>query len=404
MLEEELEEELNLLKRDNLYRKLSILESPPGPDAIIDGKEVILFSSNNYLGIATHPEVLKSSGKALKKFGASAGASRLMAGNLESHEELEDEIASFKGTPDALVFSSGYLANIGAISSILKPGDIAIIDRLNHASIIDGCRLSGARILVYPHRNTARLKEILRRYFRRKSGNRRCMIITESVFSMDGDIAPIPEILKLAAMYNSSVLIDDAHATGVLGKTGRGSLEHFGINLKDGSYDNKITVIQMGTLSKALGALGGYIAGSKPLTDYLRNKARSFIYTTALPPSVAASALTALKIIQSEPAIINKLRKNIAYLRKGLRSAGYNISEDETPIIPVILGESGAALRLSKALFENGIFAPAIRPPTVPKGESRIRLSVTAAHKREHLDFVIESMRTSLALEGRGDG
>jgi len=377
-----LKEELSKLQKEGLYRKVRVINSFHGPTIKIAQKEYILLSSNDYLGLSQHPKVKEKAKEAIEKFGCGSGASRLLSGTTKLHCELENKLADFKKTEAAIVFSSGYSANLGVISSLAGKRDIIIIDKLSHASIIDGCRLSGATLRVYPHKNMNSLEKILKKS---QTYNLR-LIITDGVFSMDGDIAPLPEIVNLSKKYHAMVIIDDAHGTGVMGNEGRGTVEYFGLE--------SMVDIQMGTLSKALGSLGGFIAGSNVLIDYLKNKARSFIYSTALSPSQVASALASLEIIQGEPELRQRLWENVRYLKKGLQELGFDTMESQTQIIPVLIGDNEKTMQVAKFLYENGIFAPGIRPPSVPKGTSRIRLSLMATHTKSHLDKVLSTFKT----------
>ena len=347
----------------------------------IDNKEVILLSSNNYLGLATHPEVINAQIEALKEFGAGSCASRLISGNMSLHGILERKIADFKHTESAIVFPTGYMANVGTISAIVGKGDLIVCDKLNHASIIDGCRLSDAKLRIYPHKDLERLKEILRK----ESGFKKRLIITDGIFSMDGDIAPLPEIIEVAKNFNAFLMVDDAHATGVLGKRGSGTCEYFGIK--------KGVDIQMGTLSKALGCLGGYIAGSRILIDYIRNKARSFIYTTGLPPAILGGCIKAIEIVEKGEDLRKKLWRNVESFRSGLKNIGFDIMDSETQIIPVFTGDISSTMKVSQKLFERGIFAPGVRQPTVPKNKCRIRTSIMATHTDEHISRAIDAFR-----------
>ncbi|MFZ5643710.1 MAG: 8-amino-7-oxononanoate synthase [Bacillota bacterium] len=374
-----LHEELLILKEKNLYRIMKTIDGPSTSRTIVDGRNCILLSSNNYLGLTEHPEIKKAFIEAVKKWGAGSGASRLISGNLRPHMELEKEIARFKRTESAIVFNTGYMANIGVITALAEKGDIVISDQLNHASIIDGCRLSGSEIRVYRHKDMAHLKDILRC----SRGYRRRLIITDGVFSMDGDIAPLPEIVALAGEFNALVMVDDAHATGVLGHRGSGTAEYFGL-------EGKIAV-QMGTLSKALGNCGAYVAGNPELIDYLRNKARSFIFSTSLPPAVVGASIAAVKILERHPEIIKKLWANADYLRAGLKNLGYSVLSDETPIIPILTRDESRTLQLGMSLLDKGVFAPAIRPPTVPPGTCRIRVTVMASHSTDDLDEALDA-------------
>jgi 8-amino-7-oxononanoate synthase len=300
---------------------------------------------------------------------------------MEVHRTLEKELALFKGTDGALLFSSGYHANVGAISALAGEGDLILSDEFNHASIVDGCRLSRGEVRVYKHGDMNSLKEILRR----SSKFKRRLIVTDSVFSVDGDIAPLPDIVDLAEKYSALVMVDDAHGTGVLGKNGKGAIEHFGLEGK--------VEIQMGTLGKALGSFGAYIAGSEDLIQYLVNKTRSLLYTTALPPSVCGSALAALKILGERPELVSQLRNNASYFRKGMRDLGYPISESGTPILPLILRDPFVTMNMARSLFDEGVYVQGIRPPTVPEGTSRLRITLMASHTREQLDFGLRAFK-----------
>ncbi|MDD5594075.1 MAG: 8-amino-7-oxononanoate synthase [Candidatus Margulisbacteria bacterium] len=375
-------EELAELKRAGLYRSLKKIDKTDGRLVEINGKKLINFCSNNYLGLANHPKVIEAANLACQEFGAGSGASRLISGNLEIHEKLEARIAGFKSRSAALVFPTGFMANLGVIGSLMDENDTIIIDRLNHASIVDACRLSKAKLQVYPHKDMAALGQVLQRSDKFKKR----LIVTDSIFSMDGDIAPLPQIVELAKKYDALTMIDEAHATGVLGTRGRGLEEHFGL---EGSVD-----IIMGTLSKAVGSLGGFVAGSQELIDLLKNKARSFIYTTALPPSACAASLAAFELIENEPEHLGNLRENIKTLTR-LRSTAPPLPEGEgkTPILPIIIGPAEKTVEISQQLFEQGSFISAIRPPTVPKGQSRLRLTLTALHTKEDIECLASLLR-----------
>lgn len=379
-------EGLDNLKSSGLYRTLRTIEGPQGPRVKIGGKDIILLCSNNYLGIADHPRLKEAAIKAIERYGVGSGASRLVSGTMELHKELEERIASFKGTEASVVFNSGYTANTSVIPALVGRGDIVFSDKLNHASIIDGCVLSRAEFKRYPHKDMERLEFLLKdgRSEERGARSPRGLIVTDSVFSMDGDIAPLPEIFTLAKKYGAMVMVDDAHATGVLGKTGKGSLEHF-----DLKYDEKI--IQMGTLGKALGTFGAYIAGSRELIDYLINKARGFIFSTSLPPSVLASAIAAIDLVEDEPELRQALWEKTWYLKNGLDSLGFDTMGSETPIIPVFIGDTGKTMEFSRRLLEEGVFVSGIRPPTVPEGKSRLRATVMATHSYDDLDMAIDA-------------
>lgn len=376
---------LALLKRKRLLREIKDRNSPQGPRIIIGGKEYINFSSNDYLGLANHPYVIESAKRIMERFGFGAGASRLLCGGSILHEELEKKVAGFKGTGSALTFNSGYAANTGIIPAIAKEGDVIFSDELNHASIVDGCRLSRAKTLIYRHKDTAHLEKLIK-----KTQAERKIIITDSVFSMDGDIAPLREIYDICLSLNSTLstkhstllYIDDAHATGVLGK-GKGSLEHFGIKPEP-------WIIQMGTFSKALGSFGAFVTGSKDTIDWILNNARSFIFSTALPSCVIAASIAALELIEENPTLIERLWLNRDKTLKGLTKLGYDIMGSETPIIPIKTGTIERTLQMSQRLLEKGIFAPAIRPPTVK--EPRIRITVTAGHSSEDIGRLLKAL------------
>ncbi len=393
----DLEGELAELRDAGLYRELRRLESAVGPHLTMDGRDYLNLASNNYLGLTTHPRVVVAAQEALARYGTGAGASRLITGHLAIHEELEQAIAAFKQTEAALVFPTGYMANLGVITALVGPGDLVIADRLAHASVMDACRLSRATFWVYPHRDVERLRALLAR----RKQIRRTLVVTESVFSMDGDLAPLPTLWDLCQSVGAWLLVDDAHGTGVLGGTGRGALEHFHMVPADG-------LIQMGTLSKALGSLGGFIAGSQTLIEYLRNKARSFIYTTALPPAAAAAALAAIRIVQDEPSWRQRLWANVTLWADGLRGLGLPLADSDdspdrswgTPIVPIVLGDTARTMAVAQALRAAGIVAPGIRPPTVPKGQARIRTTVMATHEPRELREALVKMT---ALVHRGE-
>jgi 8-amino-7-oxononanoate synthase len=377
----ELSGELGAMKAEGLYRFLRSFEGPPGTRLRLDGRSYLCFCSNNYLGLAAHPVVMQAARDAIERYGWGSGASRLISGTMRLHGELEERLAEFKRAEAAIVFPTGYMTNLGVISSLTKQGDLVVVDKLDHASIIDGCRLSGAKIRVYPHRDVGRLEKIMAgagRYRRR-------LVVTDSVFSMDGDLAPLREIIEVARRFDSWVMVDEAHATGVLGENGRGGAELLGV--EDG------VDISMGTLSKALGGAGGFVAGSAELIDYLRNRARSFIYTTALPIAACAAAVAAVGMVEKTPRLREELLRRAETLRTGLRALGFDTMGSGFHIVPVLAGDSGAALELSERLFDRGVIAPAIRPPTVPRGKSRLRLSVMATHSDEDIEYVLDIFR-----------
>lgn len=381
-------EELRELHDKSLYRTLKTVEGRQGKYIKVNGEEFLSFCSNNYLDLANHPDVINAVVEAVKEYGWGAGASRLVSGNTTLHKTLEDEIAQFKGTEASIVFPTGYMANVGTISSLVGKGDLVISDRLNHASIIDGCRLSQAAFRIYPHCDTKRLEKILAhsKDFRRK------IIVTDTVFSMDGDMAPLREIISLARKYNTMTMVDEAHATGIFGVNRRGVLEYLGL-------ENKADVV-MGTLSKAVGSIGGFVCGGYSLINFLRNKAKSFIYTTALPPAVCAASIAGLKIIKERPELSESLWRNISYIRRRLSEEKINIGSSSGPIIPIIIGEAEETNRVSKALFNNKILVPAIRPPTVPQGSCRLRITIMSSHSADDLDRLIDTLFDLLNVSG----
>jgi len=373
--------ELQVIEEQGLIRKLRSFSTGNESEVVMNGKKFLLFSSNNYLGLATDSRLKKKATEGISKYGTGAGGSRLTTGNFDIHEQLESEIADFKKTEAAIVFSSGYLANVGVISSVVKTGDTIFSDAWNHASIIDGCRLSKAKTIVYEHADMADLERKLRQSY----GDGKKLIVTDGVFSMDGDIAPLPKIVELAKEYKAYIMIDDAHATGVLGNDGCGTADYFGLK-----EEIDFTV---GTLSKAIGAEGGFVSTSSIAKNYLLNNARSFIFQTALSPSAIEAAREGISIIQNEPERRKQLLKNAQYLRLKLEESGFVIKEGETPIISLIIGGSHEAMQFSAKLMDEGVFIPAIRPPTVPKGSSRLRITVMATHTIEQLDMVISKIK-----------
>lgn len=381
------EHELSQLERNHLLRRLIVVESRNGPHITVNGKSVLLMCSNDYLGLSHHPALRLAAYQAMERYGFGSGASRLVSGTGALHQELEKRIAFFKGTESALLFNSGYAANTGIIPAIATTGDVILSDSLNHASIVDGCRLSTAKVHVYRHKDIAHIEQLLNT----STHARRTLIVTDGVFSMDGDLAPLPDIVSLAEKFNALVMVDDAHATGVLGKTGRGTVEHFGLAGR--------VHIQMGTLGKALGSFGAYAAGSKELIDVLINRSRSFIYSTALPPSVCAASLAAIDVLDQEPERREALWKNRNRFVEGLKALGISTGDSETPIVPVLIGDAEKTLTVSNKLLEYGIYAAAIRPPTVPDGAARIRTTVTAAHTENDIGSALEVFG-KLRLEG----
>lgn len=368
--------EIERMKRESLYVTMPVLSSQQSSRVVVNGKNVISLASNNYLGFANHPRLGEAAKKAIEKWGFGTGAVRMISGTMDIHLELEEKLAKFKHTDAALVMVAGIAANRGTIQALMGEGDVIISDELNHGSIIDGVRLTKAEKKIFPHKNTDELEKVLKE----SQNARRKLIVTDGVFSMDGDIAPLPEIAKLAEEYNAITMVDDAHGDGVLGKDGRGSIDHFGLH---GKID-----IDMGTMSKAFGCLGGYIAGRRELKDYLTQTARTFLFTTAHPPAVCAAIMEALDMVQ-EGKHVENLWKNTKYFKAGLQQIGFNTGNSETPITPVIVGESSLALKLGEELFADGIFVKPIVYPLVAKDKARIRTIVTAIHTKEELDTAL---------------
>jgi glycine C-acetyltransferase len=373
-LDKELGAEIEEIKAAGRYRFLRTIESEQGPVVRMGGREVLLFCSNNYLGLANHPRLKQAAIEAVERYGTSSVASRLVSGDMTLHQALEKTLARFKGTESALVFNCGYMANVGIISSIVGKGDLVVSDELNHASIIDGCRLSRAEVATFPHNNLEELESILKshRYRRR-------LVVVDTVFSMDGDIAPLPRIAELCETHGAALMVDEAHAVGVLGTTGAGAVEHFGLAKK--------VPIQMGTLGKALGGFGAYAACSETVRAFLINRARSFIFTTALPPAVLAAAKEAVLLVQEEKGLREQLHKNIGTFTKGLVEMGYGdrVKIHGTAIVPLIIGPEELTMKMSQRLLEKGVFVAGIRPPTVPPGTCRLRITLMATHTEEQI-------------------
>jgi glycine C-acetyltransferase len=367
------DEEIAALRQAGVFRPLRILESPQEPRSIIDGRSVINLSSNNYLGLTTHPRLKEAAREASERYGVGTGSVRTIAGTMTLHEELEQRLARFKHTEAALVFQSGFTCNSGIIPVLADEGDMIFSDELNHASIIDGIRLSKAERRIYRHRDMNALEQALRK----STGARRRLIITDGVFSMDGDVAPLPDIVELAERYDAMVYVDDAHASGVFGKNGRGTVNHFGL-------DGRVHV-QVGTLSKAIGVLGGYVACTRSLRDLLIHRGRPFLFSTSHPPAVTAACIAAIDVLESEPELIDRLWENTRYFKGELQRLGFNTGSSESPITPVIVGEGRKAMQLSDILFREGVFAQGITYPTVPKDKARVRTIVTAGHTQEDL-------------------
>src|SRR6202161_3038734 len=374
-----LTEQLEAWRNAGSYQRLRVLESPCEPISRFDGRDVINLASNNYLGLADHPKLIEAQVEAAKKFGAGSGAVRTISGTMSIHMQLEERIADFKQTEACVVFQSGFAANAGTVSAILGPVDHIISDALNHASIIDGCRLSKAKIHVFPHKDTARAAEIMKEL---DGASGRKLLITDGVFSMDGDIRPLPALVEIAERHGAVMMIDDAHSSGVLGRNGRGTVDHFGLH---GRVD-----IQVGTLSKAIGVLGGYVCGTKDLIEFLYHRARPFLFSTSHPPGVAAACMAAFDVLESEPERIEQLWTNTRYFKKGLADAGFNTGISETPITAVIVGDAARAHQLSAELFKEGVLATGIAFPTVAKDKARVRTIVTATHTRNELDQALD--------------
>ncbi|MBU0516165.1 MAG: 8-amino-7-oxononanoate synthase [Proteobacteria bacterium] len=376
---EHLAAKLRRLRREGRWRTMRGVDGPLGPEVTLEGRRVIHLAGNDYLGLSRHPAVIEAAGRATRDLGVGSGASRLLGGDLAPHRQLERDVAEFKRVEAAIVFSSGFLANLGAITALTGAGDLILSDELNHASLVDACRLSRAETRIYPHADAAVVAHILGS----SPPGRRVLIVTDGVFSMDGDLAPLAELMALTEKHRALLLLDDAHGTGVLGDTGRGTAE---LGRVSGPR-----LIQVGTFSKALGSLGGFVAGAEPVIETLRQRARSFIYTTALPPAISAASRAALGVVDDEPWRRLVLLDHSRRLRRFLTDMGYDVPEGTTQIIPVLVKTETAAVALSERLLAHGVFAPAVRPPTVPTGKCRLRLSLRADHTIDHLDRVIEA-------------
>jgi 8-amino-7-oxononanoate synthase len=382
---------LDELRRSGLHRRLRLVESPQGPRVTLDGHEVLLLCSNNYLGLAHHPRVRRAAAAAAMQWGAGAGASRLVSGDMGPHRALERRLAAFEGAESALLFGSGYLANTGAIATLVGRDEVVLSDELNHASIIDGCRLSRAERFVYRHRDTEHLAWGLR-----KAGRRAALIVTDGVFSMDGDVAPLAELAELSRRHRCRLLVDEAHATGAIGPGGRGAVAEAGLT---GEVD-----VVVGTLGKALGSYGAYVCGSSETIELLVNSARPFIFSTAPPPPSVGAAAAALELLTSRPDRVERLARNAEVLRAELRAGGLDPGESRTQILPIVVGEPRAATALCELALERGVFAQAIRPPTVPAGTSRLRLAVMATHREAELRHAARVMAGSARELGLGGG
>jgi glycine C-acetyltransferase len=371
--------ELDTFKAQGLYRHLRVLDGAQAAQTRIDGRSVVNLSSNNYLGLTTHPRLVERARAALDEYGVGTGSVRTIAGTMQLHVELERRLAEFKKTEAAVVFQSGFAANAGTVSAILTKDDFVISDELNHASIIDGARLSRATIKVFTHRDVDAARAIIQTL----PPHGRKLLITDGVFSMDGDLGALPDLCDLADELGIIMMVDDAHASGVFGRNGRGTVDHFGLH---GRVD-----IQVGTLSKAMGALGGYVAGSRDLIDFLQHRGRPFLFSTSHPPSVTASCLAALDVLTDEPQLIDRLWQNTRFFKSGLTTLGFNTGASESPITPVITGDAAKAMKLSDALFDQGVFAQGIGFPTVPRDKARVRTIVTAGHSSEELQFALDA-------------
>ena len=376
-----IQNELEALKKASLYRRLRSVAGEQGPILNVDGHDVLNFCSNNYLGLANHPALRAAAKDAIDRYGCGSGASRLISGNMTLHEELENKIAQFKKTEAALVFNSGFQANTGILSTLSGEGDVIFSDALNHASIIDGCRLSRSKIVVYDHCDLDQLERNLRDS---PDGSRK-LIVTESLFSMDGDEAPLVDIVNLAEKYGAMLMVDEAHATGVTQPNGAGLVAKFGLGER--------VLVQMGTLGKALGSFGAYVAGSTALRELLINRCRSFIFTTSLPPAVMAMGIAAIDLVNNEPERRQTLRSNWEQLRAGLKALGFTLGKSQSQILPLTVGDATLCMKMSDTLLKKGVFAQGIRPPTVPAGTSRLRITLMATHTQKQIDQALEAFK-----------
>jgi glycine C-acetyltransferase len=370
--------ELDTLKQQNLYRRLRVLDDEQKAHTTFDHRSVVNLSSNNYLGLTTHPLLKERALEATRHLGVGSGSVRSIAGTMDVHMELEQRLAVFKNTEAVVVFQSGFAANAGTVAAVLSKDDVVISDELNHASIIDGCRLSRAAIKVFPHKDAAAARRIVSEL----PAAQRKLLITDGVFSMDGDLGALPALCDIAEEFGCIMMVDDAHASGVFGRNGRGTIDHFGMH---GRVD-----IQVGTLSKAIGALGGYVAGSRALVEFLYHRARPFLFSTSHPPAVAAACIAALDVLEQEPQIIERLWENTRFFKSGLQALGFNTGLSESPITPVIVGDGARAMKLSDRLFQEGVFAQGIAFPTVARDKARVRTIVTATHTRDELQFALD--------------
>jgi glycine C-acetyltransferase/8-amino-7-oxononanoate synthase len=390
-LTSEIEERLAEIREAGLYRRMKVVSGPQGPRVLLDGQPVLLLCSNNYLGLADHPRVREAAAEAAMRYGAGSGASRLVSGNMTIHRRLEEQLADFKRAEACLLFGSGYLANAGVVATLAREGDVVFSDRLNHASLVDGCRLARAETVVYDHCDVEHLEWGLR-----SAAGRGSLIVTDGVFSMDGDIAPLEEIVELAQRFDARVMVDEAHGTGALGPGGRGAVA-------DAGLDDEVDVV-VGTLGKALGSYGAYVCCDKKMAAYLVNTARTLIFSTALPPPAVAAAMASLDLLREQPRRVEKLQRNGDVLRKALAAEGLPVPPgSETQIVPVIVGDAGNAVQASERALTAGVFAQAIRPPTVPPGTSRLRLAVMASHTRTELREAARILATAVPAPVRAD-
>jgi len=373
--------ELQALRDQGLYRRLRVLDQEQRAHTSIDHRDVVNLSSNNYLGLTTHPLLRERAIEATRRFGVGSGSVRTIAGTMEIHMELERRLAAFKRTEAAVVFQSGFTANAGTVAALLGRDDVIVSDELNHASIIDGARLSRATVKVFPHRDAAAARRIVEALPREG----RTLVISDGVFSMDGDLGALPSLCEVAEEFGCIMMVDDAHASGVFGEQGRGTVDHFGLH---GRVD-----VQVGTLSKAIGVLGGYVAGSRTLIEFLYHRARPFLFSTSHPPAVAAACLAAIDVLESEPQLIARLWENTRFFKAGLAALGFDTGASDSPITPVIVGDAALAMQLSDRLFEKGVFAQGIGFPTVPRGKARVRTIVTATHTRNELQFALDCFK-----------
>jgi glycine C-acetyltransferase len=380
-------DQLNELRKKGTNFKLRVLQDAQAPECAFDGKRVINLASNNYLGLTTHPKLREAALEATRKFGVGSGAVRTVSGTMTIHIELEEKIARFKNVEACVVFQSGFTANAGTVSAILGKGDFIVSDELNHASIIDGARLSKATIKIFRHKDVAHAEELLKEV---ASEPGRKLVITDGVFSMDGDISPLPALCDLAEKYGAIMMVDDAHSSGILGRNGRGTIDHYNVH---GRVD-----VQVGTLSKAIGVMGGYVCGSRDLIEFLYNRGRPFLFSTSHPPSVTAACIAAFDVLEQEPELIDKLWDNTRYFKKELGTLGFNVGgvntpASETPITPIIVGEGRLAMEFSRELFNDGVFTPGIAFPVVPEGKARLRTIMTATHTKDQLDRALEILK-----------